>query len=421
MLDVSRPSRHGAFRRLLARPLKSNRGNVAIIFGLTLPIVIGGAGLGVETSYWYLRDVQLQAAADAAAYAGAIQKRSGSTNATVTTVATGLATSNGFDSSSGTIAVNVPPTSGPNQAALAVEVILTQSVPRFFTKVFSNSVVTAYARAVATYSAAGNACILALDPTAPKSVLFSGNTGVNVKGCDVMSNSTAIDAIKTQGSSVTKAGCFITTGGVDITGGSVTLDCPKSVTHAPAIADPFAGVAAPTASGGCMTDSGATRSPGKYCSGMDLKNTVELAAGTYYVTGGDFKVNANAIVTSAAGGVTIYLSGTARVSMNGNSQTTLTAPTTGTYAGILFFGDRTNTAATANSYNGNTSSKLTGYLYHASQPVQYLGNFSGVNGCTRVVAKTIEWSGNTTVDDTQNCSSLGLPSIALPQLISLKE
>ncbi|TIU61412.1 MAG: hypothetical protein E5W15_32155, partial [Mesorhizobium sp.] len=44
-------------------------GNVATIFALTLPVVVGGAGLGVETSYWYYSSLKLQSTADAAAYA----------------------------------------------------------------------------------------------------------------------------------------------------------------------------------------------------------------------------------------------------------------------------------------------------------------------------------------------------------------
>jgi Flp pilus assembly protein TadG len=29
------------------------RGNVAILFALFLPVIVGGAGFGVETTYWY--------------------------------------------------------------------------------------------------------------------------------------------------------------------------------------------------------------------------------------------------------------------------------------------------------------------------------------------------------------------------------
>jgi Flp pilus assembly protein TadG len=403
-----------------ARRFRSERGNVALVFGLTIPLVIGGAAFGVETSYWYLRDVQLQAAADHAAYVAAVEKRSGSNYATYKGAAETVATSNGWSSGTGTITVNSPPTSGTHMTALAVEVILTRPVQRYFTRLFSpDTTLTDQARAVAQFLATGNACILALHPSAEKSVIFSGNTGVDINGCDVMSNSVASDAIYTQGSSITVAGCFITSGEVDLAGGTTTLDCPEPLENMPSIGDPFAEIPAPTPSGPCLSDNPATLNPGRYCNGMNLSGTVTLNSGVYYVEGGDFKVNANANVTG--NGVMIYLSGSARVTMNGNATTVLSAPTTGTYAGILFFGDRNNSGTTNNTYNGTSSSLLTGYLYHPTQPVNYLGNFSGLSGCTRVVASTIQWSGNATIDDTQDCGQYGLNNTPLYNLVRLVE
>jgi hypothetical protein len=402
-----------------ARRFRGEGANVVIIFGLSLPIVIGGAALGVETSYWYLKDVQLQAAADAAAYTAAIEKRSGSTSTVIRNAATVTASGNGYDSAIGTMTINSPPTSGPNQVAAAIEVILQQPVNRYFTRIFSTSTVNETARAVARFQSIGDACILALNPTATKAVTFSGNTGVNVKGCDVMANSTANNAIYTSGSSTTHAGCFITTGQVDMSGGTTTLDCANPLTHQDPIADPFLDLPVPTASGSCLSDNPATLNPGKYCAGMNLKGTQTLNPGVYVVSGGDFKVNANANITG--NGVMIYLTGAARVSMNGNATTTLSAPTSGTYSGVLFFGDRTNNGTTNNTFNGTDASSLTGYLYFASQPMNYLGNFSGTKGCTRVVASVIQWSGNTTVDDTQDCSTLGLRKTPTSQIIYLVE
>src|SRR5262245_469645 len=175
-----------AFRlplRLLARLAHSVRrfhgegANVVIIFGLSLPIIIGGAGLAVETSYWYVKDVQLQAAADAAVYTAAVEKRSGSSSDVIRAAATVTATGNGYDSAIGTMTINSPPTSGPNQVATAIEVILQQPVNRYFTRIFSTTTVNETARAVARFQSFGDACILALSPTATKAVQFSGNTG----------------------------------------------------------------------------------------------------------------------------------------------------------------------------------------------------------------------------------------------------
>jgi len=412
---VSRLHRFGQAARLW----RDNRGNVAIIFAFTLPVLIGGAGFGVETTYWYLKDLQLQAAADAAAFAGAIEKRSGSSEAQVVDAATTVAISNGYDDSKGTIIVNSPPVTGPNQTNQAVEVVMTKPVARFFTTIFSNAPVISRARAVAIYQGTGNACILALSPNGSKAVLFSGNTVARFKGCDVMANSIADDAVTTQGSSVTNVGCFISGGGVNLVGGTNAMDCPKPITHAPPIGDPFAAVPPPDIGAGCKVANGATLSPGHYCTGMNLKDTINLEPGVYVVSGGDFKVNANAVVSGD--GVFIYLAGDSRVSMNGNSTVTLAAPTSGTYAGMLFMGDRSNYLNSLNTLNGDANSSLTGYLYFATQPVKYLGNFSGKKGCTRVVARTIEWSGNTTLDASQDCSTYGLHRLPSVQLVKLAE
>jgi Flp pilus assembly protein TadG len=50
---------------------KNSRANVATLFALTAPILIGALGLGVETAYWYVDQRGMQNAADAAAIAAA--------------------------------------------------------------------------------------------------------------------------------------------------------------------------------------------------------------------------------------------------------------------------------------------------------------------------------------------------------------
>ena len=128
-----------AFTRIwfgLGRLKRATSANVAIIFAFTLPVVVGAAGFGVETSYWYYSSLKLQAVADAAAYAGALEKISGSDTPTIVSAATLSATSNGF-ATPGTIDVFTPPSSGPNVANKAVEVIVHQNLDRYFTAIFN--------------------------------------------------------------------------------------------------------------------------------------------------------------------------------------------------------------------------------------------------------------------------------------------
>ncbi|SDA42573.1 Putative Flp pilus-assembly TadE/G-like [Mesorhizobium qingshengii] len=386
--------------------------NVATIFALSLPIVVGAAGFGVETSYWYYNSLRLQATADAAAYAGALEQISGSDKPTIVAAATQSAKTNGLGS--GTIVVNTPPASGPNTAKKAVEVIVRQNLDRMFTAIFTRGQVPEQARAVALITNASKACMTALDPTAPQAVLFSGNTTVKVTGCVVMSNSIAPDAIKLQGSAGLQVDCLISAGGVSLSNPVTTL-CADPITQALPAADPFADLPAPAASNPCQNYNKTTLSPGTYCSGMTLKGNVTLSPGVYVVQG-DLKINANAAVIGS--GVTIFMSGSSTVSMNGNASVKLSAPTSGTYSGVLFYGDRAGNSASS-TFNGTADSLLTGAIYFPKQQVSYLGNFSGNSGCTQVVANTIQWSGSTTIN--QDCTSLGMRNIPAAQSVALVE
>lgn len=404
------------------RFLSSDRGNVATLFAMLAPAIIGGVGLSVETSYWYYTDLRLQAAADAAAYTAAIEKRTGSNAAAVDAAAQDAASNNGFRLASGTISVNSPPLSGAHMTNDAVEVILHQTVKRSFTSIFTKTPVNENARAVALFQTASKACMLALNPSASSAMLFSGSTSVNLTGCSVMSDSIAADAVKVQGSAQMQADCVISVGGVDLGSSTNMTQCSTPVTNAPSVADPFADVPAPVATGSCQngntsSNGTASLSPGYYCHGMSLKGDVTLAPGVYYVSGNDFQINANANVTGS--GVTIYLQAGSEVSINGTAYVNVSAPTSGTYSGILFFGDRNGSPYETNTFNGTANSKLTGAIYFASEAVQYLGNFSGQSGCTQVVANTIVWSGSTAIQ--QDCSSLGMRDIPASLIVSLVE
>lgn len=405
---------------VFGRLRRAANGNVAVTFAFTLPVVVGGAGLGVETSLWYYNSLKLQAVADAAAYAGALEKVAGSDNPTIIAAATQSATSNNFVTP-GTIEVNTPPLSGPNTAKKAVEVIVKQNLDRYFTAIFNQAPVAEQARAVALITDASKACVLALSPSAAQAALFSGNTTVNLTGCSVMSDSIASDAIKTQGSAVLKADCLITVGGM-VLNNPVTTDpavCKAPITQALPASDPFSSLPTPTGGNPCKNVNGGkssqTLQPGTYCSGMSLSGNVTLQPGVYVVQG-SMKVNANAVV--AGSGVTIFMAGSNTVSMNGNAKVTLSAPTSGTYSGVLFYGDRTGTAAQS-TFNGTADSLLTGAIYFPRQQVNYLGNFSGSGGCTQVVADTIQWSGSTTIK--QDCTSLGMKDIPATQSVQLVE
>jgi hypothetical protein len=395
--------------------------NVSILAALTAPIIIAGAALGTETSYWYYKQRKLQAGADAAAYAGGIERRGGAAVATVRTVAEGMALRSGYDGG-GVITVNTPPTSGPNAGRTdAVEVIINQNAQRFFSDFFDDSPVPMRARAVARFRTAANACVLALSPTASRAAQFSGNTNLNLIGCSVMSNSIAADAVNVQGSARMSTPCIYAVGGASLTTGATMTDAECAANGAKTgvskVADPFEDVVMPARPNGCRNGNGSRLSAGRYCNGLSLSGNVTLDPGVYYIDGGTLRINSNASISGT--GVTFVLANGARVSMNGNATVNLQAPTSGTYSGILFMGDRDSSGGQRNTFNGTAASRMTGAIYFPTQAVGYLGNFSGQNGCTQIVANTVEWTGSTTMR--VDCSAFGMRSIAANQVVQLVE
>src|ERR1700751_4584129 len=104
--------------------------------GLLLSVLIGFAGLGVETGLWYAIKRQNQSAADEAALSGAMEIAAGKSD--FTAQATRDAVRNGFvNTLPNTIAVNNPPASGTHSGNNNfVEVILSQPQNALFASLY---------------------------------------------------------------------------------------------------------------------------------------------------------------------------------------------------------------------------------------------------------------------------------------------
>jgi hypothetical protein len=323
----------------------------------------------------------------------------------------------------GTIAVNDPPASGPYAADdKAVEVLLTMPATRFFSKIFSSSTVTLSVRGVAKYDVDGEACILALDPEAAGAVTFTGNALTLINGCNVMSNSLASNSFIVNGAADVTMPCAMAAGGVTADAG-LTLtdpDCPEPQENMTPAADPFADVPEPTVAGPCLDLPNGVAAevlvPGRYCSGGPLKGDKVFLPGMYILDGVDFAANAGANLTGDS--VTFFLTNDATADINGSAHVDFSAPLIGDYKGVLFMGDDNN-IYNFNKFNGNASSTLTGALYFPSQDVEFLGNFSGDNGCMRIVAATVKSTGSSSMN--ADCTAYGLDEMPLPGRVTLVE
>jgi hypothetical protein len=410
--------REKSLRRRFLSWKTSEAGNIAIITALSMPLVVGFCGLGIETAYWFYKQRVLQGSADITAYNGAVALRNAETVSSIRSQASSDAAANGWVSSSGTITVNTPPASGPNQNANSVEVILTENESRLFSKIFTPTPVAINVRSVATYASSGLACLLALNKTAQNAVKIWGANTTTLNGCNIMSNSFASNAIGLGGNSTTTAPCLLAVGGVSVASTLNLTKCTTPTTNAAPAKDPYASLPAPSVSGSCKSVPGGNAhiQPGRYCGGLSVNSTKTFDPGTYIIDGGTFSLNGNAVVQGA--GVTFYLTNGATVAFNGGAHLTFSAPTSGTYSGILFFGDR-NQANALQKFNGDGTSSMTGAIYMPSQQVQLNGNFSGVNGCMQVIADTIDYSGSATF--ASNCPNTGMSGVSIPGAVSLVE
>jgi Flp pilus assembly protein TadG len=365
-----------------------------VLGALALVALMLMAGLGVEVGFLRYQKQQMQKAADAGAIAGAAELIYGSP-ALAIVAAQNDATANGFANGQNgiTVQVNIPPQSGPFTGNSGyVEVIVAQAQPAFFVRVGgSYNSVNVRSRAVASSLGSASGCIYALDPT--DSATFTAAGSVNISSnCGIRVNSNSASAFYKTGSgniSVDRADGIGVVGGVSEAGSGTITPQPRE--GIPAFGDPLSGVPAPPV-GSCTrttpytlnTPSGGNVPQGVYCGGIVIATNgpVSFDSGTIVVMNG-LTVSPGFSPTLTGSGVTFYNTGNASypylpVTITGSASSTLSAPTSGSLAGILVFQDRSIVdccgPATVNTIDASHGEIYTGAFYFPTTPVTYTAN-----------------------------------------------
>lgn len=414
--------------------LRDDRGAVAAMTATLLPVLVGGMALGAEAGYWHMSQRKLQHAADVAAYAAAVQLRSGRSEAAISAAATAVADDIEMRFGEDALTVNWPPATGALAGdGMAVEVTIRREQRRFFTLIYDDEDVPISARAVAVVTGGGDACVLALDPNASGAISVGGSTTATFENCDVAANSVSEQAFDMVGGAASfTSGCLRTVGGVDENGGLNLTECATPHVQSPPVQDPYADVAEPDFGCGCSNSSvGKKRGSHtekatyyhplgmkyrRYCGGLKVKGNTTFAPGLYIVDGGEFRINSNANVSGT--GVTFFLTNGARLRFNGNATVQFSAPETGHFAGMLIFSDRDDVGV-EHRVNGSAASQMSGAIYTPTSDIRYSGNFSGPNGCTQMVSRRITFTGNSSI--TVDCSAAGARRIPTGETIALVE
>lgn len=395
------------FERL--KGLRANqKGNVLVLAAAAMPLVVGSAGLAIDTIQLSLLKRHLQRAADSAALAGAYARAQDKGFNITAAVDKALTFNDAFPLSTAT---TTEPTSGPFAGrAVRVNLAATRSLP--FMSFFTSTAPTINVTATAALVYSGKYCMVSLDEGNGTGITFAGSSTVHM-GCGIISNTSGAEAVDVNGNATS-----ITASPVAAVGGvpsstrykQPTLLLPYSLKQE----DPFKNLPQPTLPGTCLpkiTDSSAAPEPGKCYKGMDVDKAMTLKSGTYYITD-DFTLNSKAEITAPH--VTfVFTSETPTVptsfpdiAINGSAKLDLTAPTEGVYKGVIMHYDgRAPTADPGPKINGNSSSRFEGAFYFPTQHVTFNGNSSMVTNCIQLVALRLTFEGNTTINN--NCSASG--------------
>ena len=403
----------------------SQRGSVAIMIAVTLPIMIGMTALGAEITYLLYIQRKMQVVADSAALGGATALQKG--YPAVGVEAQGISGFLGFiNGANGVkVTVNNPPLSGSqiNNSA-AVEVILSQPQTLVMASFFSSGLLNVNARAVAT-AGSGTFCVLQLNGANGTGVTMNNGATANLTQCGMAVDATGPAALSMSGAARLNATSVSVVGTASISNGAAINPSSALKTSQQTVTDPYAGVTMPSLPSGCSlgtaqnykhSNSGLqTVNPGVWCSGVSFTNdaNVLLRPGIYYVDRGNFSVGG--AVTLNGTGVTIVLTSStgsnyAYATVNNGATVTLSAPTIGTTAGLVLFGDRrapiSNT--TPNDLEGGAAINVSGALYLPSQKLVFQNGASNPSGCTQLIAGTLQLKGGSKF---QNICPTGVAAI----------
>lgn len=191
-------------------------GNATLLVALGMPMLIGGAGMGIDVAQWYMWKREIQYAADQAALAGAWARTDTSTEASYTTRATqefnaNISTTNGIDT--------VPSVTLANYASgtlnsVVVSVSASRELPFSSFLTGKAASIHAYAQASVTPGQTYTSCLIAVDPDASGAINIGGSS-VLTASCGLAALSTSATSITVSGNPTVDAGWIVSAGGID--------------------------------------------------------------------------------------------------------------------------------------------------------------------------------------------------------------
>ena len=425
------------------RRVSKSRGQALLLVTISLSVLFGLLGLAVDVGWSYYRQGSAQAAADAAVLAatqavaasplssftcgtnpvwcGSPEGTATACPATAPTTMTtaynnacAMAAQNGFvTSGKQQVTIQADTTgSAPTAPGAAVSYWVTARVTEKPLQFFGGMIgaamnVTARSTAGIVNGGGAGGCIYVLDPHAQDAFEASNNAQITT-GCGIYVNSDG------KATNPAKEAMYVTgSAKVSVTSGTINVDGSElednNGSHAgtlnqnmgSTVADPLASLPTPTV-GTCLPSPAGqmsawqstpyTPSAGTYCNGFNLSNGMGavMGPGVYIINGGTFSIQSGPL--TASGGVMVFLTNGATMSIANGTNVTLSSQSSGTYQGILFYSDRNYTPGGSNVAGGATM-KLTGSLYFPTSTLTVDNGTNTAGSNMAIVADKLSFAG----------------------------
>jgi Flp pilus assembly protein TadG len=394
------------------------RGMVTVLLAIFLIICLGIIAIALDGGMMMEDQRMVQAATDAAALAAATDlfvnfniNQGLDPNGTAQKSALTTAAANGFTTSNSTIAVNIPPLSGPfagNTSGYA-EVVITYNQQPYFSQIWGVTNLAVTSRSVARGQWISNkigAKVLGSTDYQALNLTSSGSLVVS-HGGSVVVNSNNPQAAAISGSGTVTAQNINITGGY-VGGanfiGTVTSPSPPVPDFLNQQLQDLDPSDFPVQSSVPLNLTGnATLSPGLYVGGVVFSGgTLTLNPGIYYFQGGGVSITAGTL--SGTGvllyngpGTVTYPAGSINIAVTGTL--TLSPPSSGSLQGVSIWQDDSISSSVCLTFSG-TNSALTGTIYFPKATLVINGT-QNLNGAYIIGQKLlISGSGSLSLDPT---------------------
>lgn len=203
-------------RRILRDVRSARSGNATMMVAIGVPALIGGSGLAVDMSQWYMWKRELQYAVDQAALAGAFARLSEDTeddysNRAIQEFSANMAVASGAATTPNVILANY---NGGSNNSVIVRAQVSDTLPFSSFVTGRGVVIDATAQASFRRGAPFTSCIIAVDEEEEGAITIGGSVRLAAR-CGIAALSNAAEAVTINGNPEVDPGWVVARGGID--------------------------------------------------------------------------------------------------------------------------------------------------------------------------------------------------------------